>query len=270
MLSAKLVKKFYKRGTVLFDVLSDIEFSVPPSSIISLYGPSGCGKSTLLRIIAGLDQEFEGSVLLDGIAVTSPGPKIGLAVQTQVSFEWLSVRQNIAFGLRYKDDHRVGLRVFGSRNRLSTAEASLVEEFAALVGLKKSDLDKYPSEISGGMAQRMAFARALIPGPRLLLLDEPFSALDYESRNALQDVVLRARDQTGTSFVCVSHDPEEVLYLGDEVIVLSGTPTTLKGRYEASFGSCDRQQLRFSAEFQAAKKNLRLFLFEPAGSVSYA
>jgi NitT/TauT family transport system ATP-binding protein len=134
------------------------------------------------------------------------------------------------------------------------------ERLAKIVGLSQSDLAKYPEEISGGMKQRMAFARALLPNPQVLLLDEPFSSLDFESRQSLQDVVLRVRDELGTAFVCVSHDPEEVLYLADEVFVLSGTPATIVHRARPKLPYHGTGEKRYTQEFQLAKKELQSWL----------
>ena len=260
-LRISIADKSYVRNGGSVKVLAEIAFTVPASTITCLYGPSGCGKSTLLRIIAGLDYSYSGEVILDGRRITRPTRDIGLTVQTLVSYEWLTVAQNITFGLRYAEAiHRgSGLgRLFGRTDRgLAQAEA---RRLADIVGLTPADLDKYPEEISGGMKQRMAFARALLPGPKVLLLDEPFSSLDFESRQILQDVVLRAREELGTSFVCVSHDPEEVLYLADEVLVLTRSPATIVHKFFPSLPLPGSEERRYTPEFQQAKKDLHSWL----------
>jgi len=211
-------------------VLREIKFDVPARSIVNLYGPSGIGKTTLLRIIAGLDREYEGEVLLDGTPWRKPGFRIGMVVQSDVSFGWLTVRENIAFGLKYRNGSGSPSLLSRITGRVEPQRIEVeAQRMAALVGLAAEDLHKYPAALSGGMKQRMAFARALLPRPDVLLLDEPFSALDYESRRSLQDVVLRARDELGTSFVCVSHDPEETVHLADTVLFLFGEPATIAG-----------------------------------------
>lgn len=250
-------KSFGSSGNVT-NVLSDVAFVVPPRSILGIFGPSGCGKSTLLRIIAGLDVNYTGFVELKGKPVTHPTRNIGLTVQTHISYDWLTVAGNIAFGLRYSPR----LNGSGFLNRLTgrvdgKAAAKEVERLAEIVGLSQSDLQKYPEEMSGGMKQRMAFARALLPHPEVLLLDEPFSSLDFESRQSLQEVVLRARDELGISFICVSHDPEEVLYLSDEVLVLSGRPARIINRSIPTLPAKDK---RYTQEFQGAKKELSQLL----------
>jgi ABC-type nitrate/sulfonate/bicarbonate transport system ATPase subunit len=246
-------KLFQKNGT---SVLKDIEFAVADGSIVCLYGPSGCGKSTLLRIIAGLEDEFRGEVHLGKRVVSRPTKDIGLTVQTHVSYNWLTVADNITFGLRYAPQAKRNLfrSLSGRVNRArAAAEAA---RLASIVGLSRADLTKYPEEISGGMKQRMAFARALLTNPQVLLLDEPFSSLDFESRQALQDVVLRVRDDFGTTFLCVSHDPEEVLYLADEVLIFGGTPASIIHRLRPNLPHHGSSEKRYTQEFQFAKKEL--------------
>jgi len=261
MLDAHVVSKVFStnHGSTQ-PVLGEVGFRLPRGTILCLYGPSGCGKSTLLRILAGLDDDYRGQVALDGRPVRRPGRGIGMVVQAQVAFDWLTVADNIAFGARFgkaaggsRLGHLVGSRPNGDARR----EA---KELADLVGLAGEDLTKYPDQLSGGMRQRMAFARALLPRPQVLLLDEPFSALDFESRQALQDIVLKTREKTGTSFVCVSHDPEEVLYLADEVLVLNRRPARIIHRYTPPFSQHRGSDLKYSPEFQQAKRQLRSWL----------
>jgi len=251
MLTALIHSKFFRSTRGFQPVISELSLEVSPATIVCLYGSSGCGKSTLLRILAGLDLEYGGWVELDGRLLDGPTREIGLVVQTQVCFSWLSVLDNISFGHRFREmaGPRRALRLETDPMRLAT-----------LVGLNAEDLGKYPEQLSGGMKQRMAFARALLPSPRVLLLDEPFSALDFESRQALQDVVLKTRELYGTSFVCVSHDPDEVLYLADRVLILGGNPTRLLTDYSPPLPSPRYPELRYSAVFQQAKRELRSWL----------
>lgn len=257
-LKVSVERKSFGNATNVTDVLSEVQFVVPQKSIVGIFGPSGCGKSTLLRIIAGLDVNYDGSVELQGRPVTHPTRNIGLTVQTHISYDWLTVAGNITFGLRYSPNFN-GTRFLQHLTGRVNGKAAVKEadRLAEIVGLSPSDLRKYPEEMSGGMKQRMAFARALLPRPEVLLLDEPFSSLDFESRQSLQDVVLRVRNELGISFICVSHDPEEVLYLSDEVLVLGGSPARIVNRSTPNLPAKDK---RYTQDFQKAKKDLSQWL----------
>ena len=255
-LTVSIREKAFQKNGAGTSVLKDVEFTVAAGSIVCLYGPSGCGKTTMLRIIAGLEDEFRGEVHLGERPVTRPTKDIGLTVQTHVSYDWLTVADNITFGLRYAPRARRSV-LGGWLGRVDRAAAAVeAEQLASVVGLSRADLAKYPEEISGGMKQRMAFARALLTRPQVLLLDEPFSSLDFESRQALQDVVLRVRKEFGTTFLCVSHDPEEVLYLADEVLIIGGTPATIVYQLRPDLPHQGSGEKRYTQEFQAAKKEL--------------
>lgn len=268
-LSVQIRKKHFESRGNTTRVLANVEFDVPESSITCVYGPSGCGKSTALKIIAGLDRDFEGEVVLDGHPVQKPTQSIGMVVQTQVTYDWLTVGENMTFGLRYSSESRLrglfGRLLGGVDPDIGKSEAV---RLAKLVGLAESDLAKYPTEISGGMKQRMAFGRALVLRPRVLLLDEPFSSLDYESRQALQDAVLRARDQAGVSFVCVSHDPEEVLYLAQQVVILGNQPATVVEIKHPKLALYGNSEMRYTLDFQLAKRELQEKLYETNGRSS--
>lgn len=187
--------------------LSDVGLSVAPGEVVSLVGPSGCGKSTLLRIAAGLDQAFTGSIRVAGSPITSPSPAVGVVFQEPRLMPWLTVAANIAFGVE-------GL----ASNHPDVVDA------ARQVGLEEF-LHAYPRQLSGGMAQRCAIARALIAKPEVLLLDEPFSALDAFTRMNLQDLLLQIARTQGSTMLLVTHDLEEALYVSYRVIVLSGRPS---------------------------------------------
>jgi ABC-type nitrate/sulfonate/bicarbonate transport system, ATPase component len=198
------VTKVYDDG----EALSRINLQVHTGEIVSLLGPSGCGKSTLLRIIAGLDREYTGSVLLNGQAITGPTPEVGVVFQEPRLFPWLNVGRNIGFGLKKPDSARV---------------AALAKE----VGLE-GYLKSLPRQLSGGMAQRCAIARALVAQPRVLLMDEPFSALDAFTRMRLQEVTLNVWRQVGATVVLVTHDVDEALYLSDRIVIITERPGKVK------------------------------------------
>jgi taurine transport system ATP-binding protein len=196
------------RGRLAVEALADIDLSVPSGEFLVIVGPSGSGKSTLLRIVAGFIAPSHGSVSVGGALVRGPGPDRGVVFQQPRLFPWLSVRGNVEFGLR---------TVSRSARRERAAE------MLALVGL--SDVAELrPYELSGGMQQRAAIARALAPDPRILLLDEPFAALDALTRERLQEELRALWRATGTTVVFVTHSVDEAAYLGTRIVALSARP----------------------------------------------
>lgn len=201
-----LNKKFTKQQTTI-EVLQDINLEVNRGEFVTIIGPSGCGKSTLLKLIAGLDQEFEGNIFLNGKKIIGPSIKQGFIFQEHRLFPWLTVEKNIAADLSLKNPQ--------VRKR--------VDELIEIVRLKGFE-KAYPKEISGGMSQRVAIARALLRDPEVLLLDEPFGALDAFTRNHLQEVLLDIWQQKKTTMILVTHDIDESIYLADRVLIMSARP----------------------------------------------
>jgi sulfonate transport system ATP-binding protein len=198
-------------------VLNDVHLAVAPGEFVTIIGASGCGKSTLLRLIAGLDQEFTGEVVQDGQRVTAPSLDRGLVFQEPRLFPWLTVTQNVELGLL-----NAGLS--------KSAKRRAVLDHVALVGLNDFQ-DAYPHQLSGGMAQRTAIARGLVNRPGVLLLDEPFGALDALTRGRLQDELLRIWAAERITMLLVTHDVDEAVYLGDRVVVMAPKP----GRIDSIF-----------------------------------
>ncbi len=195
-------------------VLENIDLQVCPGEFVSIVGASGCGKSSLLRLIVGLENEYQGDILLDGQPVRGTSLERGLVFQDHRLFPWKTVEQNVALALK--------------NQRLSKKEkAELVAEHLALVNLTGFE-QAYPHQLSGGMAQRAAIARALITKPKVLLLDEPFGALDALTRVHLQRELQRIWVQQRSTMIMVTHDVEEALYLGDRVIVMDARPGRIK------------------------------------------
>lgn len=192
------------------EVLAPVDLTVGAGRFVALVGPSGCGKSTLLRLIAGLDQPSTGTLRAHGKPVTRPSPDRGVVFQQPALFPWLTVADNIGFGLV-----EAGLPREVMRER--------VAHWIHTVGLA-GFASALPRALSGGMAQRAALARALAPEPRLLLLDEPFGALDRITRQGMQDLLANVRARTTATVVLVTHDVEEAIYLADRVLVLSPRP----------------------------------------------
>lgn len=192
-------------------VLDQIELSVKEGEFVSIIGPSGCGKSTLLKIIAGLDTNYEGSVLLGGKPVDRPGKQKGFIFQEHRLFPWLTVEKNIAANLSVKDP--------SVRTR--------VEEMIRLVRLEGFE-KAYPKQLSGGMSQRVAIARALMREPQVLLLDEPFGALDAFTRNHMQEVLLEIWRRNKTTMLLVTHDIDEAVFLSSRIVVMDARPGRIK------------------------------------------
>ncbi|MCS6971259.1 MAG: ABC transporter ATP-binding protein [Planctomycetota bacterium] len=187
-------------------VLHDVSFTVRRREFITVVGPSGCGKSTLIRIIAGLTRHTSGEVLLDGRPIQGPGPDRGMVFQSYSLFPWLSVLRNVMFGLEMQ----------GKGHDEARAEAL---QWLSFVGLEDK-AEAWPSQLSGGQSQRVAIARALAPGPRILLMDEPFAALDPHTRAALQEHLLQIWQHIDITILFITHDIDEALWLADRVFVL--------------------------------------------------
>ena len=193
--------------------LGGIDLNVDAGSFISLIGPSGCGKTTLLRAIAGLNPPDSGSIYLDGAPVTRAGADRGYAFQQANLFPWLTVYQNIAFGLKARGTYRT--------------EKSEIDKMIEQVGLKGFE-KSYPHQISGGMQQRASLARALVGHPKVLLLDEPLGALDAFTRMNMQDLVLDIWKEYNMTMIMVTHDVDEAIYLSDQVVVMSARPAKVE------------------------------------------
>jgi ABC-type nitrate/sulfonate/bicarbonate transport system ATPase subunit len=212
------VSREFHVGDAPLPALQGIDLDVPAGSFLTIVGTSGCGKSTLLRLIAGLDTGFRGRILLDGVPVTGPALNRGLVFQEPRLFPWLTVAQNVALGLL-----NAGL----SKEQRDRA----VAEHIALVGLRGFE-DAWPHQLSGGMAQRAAIARGLVNRPRVLLLDEPFGALDALTRARMQDELQRIWAAEGITMLLVTHDVEEAVYLGDRVVVMAPRPGRVARRFD--------------------------------------
>ena len=191
-------------------VLEHLSFEVHDKEFVCILGSSGCGKTTLLRLIAGLDEARSGSIILDGEEIKSPSPKVGFVFQEYSLFPWRTVIDNIAFGLEMKG------MVKEERYRIA-------EHYLDLVNLTQFR-NSYPSELSGGMRQRVAVARALALDPVLLLMDEPFGALDAQTRNMLQQELLGIWEKTRKTVVFITHSVDEAVFLSDRIIVLTPRP----------------------------------------------
>ena len=241
-LEVKGVKKeFIGNDGETVTALNNFELTIESGSFVSLIVPSGCGKSTLLRLIGGLDKANEGTILLDGKAITKPGSDRGFAFQGSNLFPWLTVEQNIAYGLRARG-------VFKK-------DKSRVKDYIGMVGLDGFE-KSYPHQISGGMAQRVAIARALINDPKALLLDEPMGALDSFTRADLQDKILELWKQQGTTMILVTHDIDEAIYLSDRIVIMTPRPGKISSIVNVDL---PRPRHRGGTEFLALRKSILEF-----------
>ncbi len=208
------IRSLHKRYQAL-PVLDDISLTLRPGEFVSVVGPSGCGKSTLLRLLIGLEADYQGEIRLDGQRIRGTSLDRGIVFQEHRLFPWLTVSQNIGLGL------------LNAADRSAQAKRDAVREHIALVGLQGFE-DAYPHQLSGGMSQRVAIARALVNRPRVLLLDEPFGALDTLTRTHLQQELQRIWQAEGITAVLVTHDVEEAVYLGDRVVVMQPRPGRIR------------------------------------------
>ncbi|PKL62527.1 MAG: nitrate ABC transporter ATP-binding protein [Methanomicrobiales archaeon HGW-Methanomicrobiales-2] len=239
---ANVGKAFPKEDGTVTQALEGVNLEIGDTEFICLVGPSGCGKTTLLRIIAGLETATTGSVTVDDRAVTGPDPKRGMVFQEYSLFPWRRVIDNVAFGLEMKGVPR--------EERWRTAD-----HYLDMVGLSQFR-DAYPFELSGGMRQRVAIARALANDPDVLLMDEPFGALDAQTRNRMQKELLFLWEQTKKTIVFVTHSVDEAVYLSDRIIVLSPRPGSVQ---EIIVIPWSRPRDRTSAEFaEVRRKVLRM------------
>jgi NitT/TauT family transport system ATP-binding protein len=228
----------------MLQVLGDVSFDVRQGEIVSLIGESGCGKTTLLRIIQGLIHLDAGSILVDGNVVKGPGRDRGFVFQQASLLPWRTARQNVQFGLE--------LQGVPKAERLRRAT-----ELLELVGLGHAG-EQYPHELSGGMQQRIGLARALAINPAILLMDEPFSALDAQTREVLQIELMRIHEKTGKTTLFVTHDLDEAIYLSDRIVVLAAKPGRIKQIIDVPFAHPrpELADLRIDARFQEIRREI--------------
>ncbi len=199
-------------------VVDGVDFTVADGEFVAIVGPSGCGKSTLMKIVAGFEKPDQGAVLIDGAPLLKPGPK-GIVISQHGSvFPWLTVQQNLMFGLNSGSD---------------SEKAALADHYADMVGLKGFE-NAYPHELSGGMLKRAEIARALVVKPEILYMDEPFSALDALMNLKMRNELLRVLQEERHTVLLITHDVEEALYLADRILVLSPRPTRIQASFQVT------------------------------------
>jgi NitT/TauT family transport system ATP-binding protein len=228
----------FGRGAQRHAAVERTSLEVKPGEFICLLGPSGCGKSTLLNCVAGYVKPSEGAVTVDGVAIERPGPDRGMVFQQYSLFPWMTIRENIRFGPR----------VTGAPSPDSVADT-----FLELVGLSRF-ANRYPAELSGGMQQRVGIARALANYPSVLLMDEPFGALDSQTRVMMQESLLRIWSEFGITVLFVTHDVDEALFLADRVLVMSASPGRIIADLSVSIARPRSPELATDEEFIELKR----------------
>src|SRR5690349_13156191 len=205
-------------------VVDDVSYTIDDGNFVAIIGPSGCGKTTMMNMVAGFMQPTSGRVLLDGKPVQGPGPDRGVIFQEYGVFPWLTVRQNIAFGLKL------------SASKVPAGERdAVVARYMKLMGLADF-ANHFPKHLSGGMRQRLAIARAYAVRPEFLLMDEPFGALDAQTRSAMQDLLLEVLQTEGKTVMLITHSVEEAIYLSSRIVVVTARPARIRTIIDVPFG----------------------------------
>ncbi|MCU0861232.1 MAG: ABC transporter ATP-binding protein [Methanomassiliicoccales archaeon] len=239
MLSIQNLRKSFPKKDGETVAIENFSLDVDEGEFICVLGPSGCGKTTLLRIIAGLEDPTSGDILLNGTPILGPGSDRGMVFQDFALFPWRTVRKNVEFGLEIK-------RVPPEKRK------ELSQRYIDLVGLKGFE-NYHPNQLSGGMKQRVGIARALANEPMLLLMDEPFGALDAQTRNLMQKELLRIWSETKKTVLFITHSVDEACYLADKIVVMTTRPGMVKETFEVSW---ERPRDRVSVEFANLRKKI--------------
>ena len=241
-----LKKSFLKNRNNTLRVLEKISMTVNKGEIAVLLGPSGCGKSTLLRIVAGLEHADDGEVIVNGESVKNPDRSRGMVFQSYTSFPWLTTHENILFGLNLT-------------RKSNQEKKEISEKYIKLVGLEGFE-NNYPSQLSGGMKQRVALARTLAVNPDILLLDEPFGALDSQTRLLMHELLLDIWERDHKTVLFVTHDIEEAIFLADDIYICSARPAKIKKEIKIEFERPRIYELRTKPEFNEVKREIHNLL----------
>lgn len=251
----RVAKQFQlARGGPPLTALDGLSLAIEDRSFVCLVGPSGCGKSTLLNLVAGFETPSRGSVTLEGQAISAPGPDRGMVFQEAALFPWLTVMGNVCYG-----PQRRGIQ----RSIYRPAAEALLEE----VGLHRF-FDSYPRELSGGMRQRVAIARALVNEPKVLLLDEPFGALDAQTRSLMQELLLKIWDQRQRTVLFVTHDVDEAVFMADRVIVMSRPPGRILADVNVDLPRPRTFEILTGSKFATIKRDVLALVRQEARAVA--
>jgi len=250
ILDVRSLKKAFGSNGDSHTVFDNVSLTIHRREFICVVGASGCGKSTLARIVAGLDEATAGEILLDGTAVAGPGPDRGMVFQGYTLFPWLTVKRNVMFGLK----------MHGKEDLPAEAEA---RQWLDMVGLAKFE-NLYPHELSGGMKQRVAIARALANNPRILIMDEPFAALDAQTRCQMQSYLLQIWKKVDATILFITHDLDEAAYISDRILVMAANPGRVVEFIENPVPRPRSDSQFLSPEFLALKKRLEEHIHPPS------
>ncbi|NLJ25811.1 MAG: ABC transporter ATP-binding protein [Firmicutes bacterium] len=236
------VSKVFEQKTRIVTALEDTNFDVREGEFVTILGPSGCGKSTILKVIAGLTEPSSGYVMLNNQRVNGPGADRGMVFQAYTLFPWLTVEQNIGFGLQLKGIAK-------------PQRHKIVQHYLELIGLNGFGA-MYPNNLSGGMKQRVAIARALANDPEVLLMDEPFGALDAQTRTVMQELLLKVWEESQKTILFVTHDIDEAIFMGDRVYVMTARPGRLKAEIPIPIHRPREFSIKTSPEFMHLKAEI--------------
>jgi NitT/TauT family transport system ATP-binding protein len=226
-------------------VVDDVTYDINDGEFIAVIGPSGCGKTTMMNMLAGFQKPTKGRVLFDGTPVNGPGPERGVIFQEYGVFPWLTVKENITFGLQLKANH-----VPASKRK------QICEHYLSLMGLTDF-ANSYPKHLSGGMRQRLAIARAYAVKPQFLLMDEPFGALDAQTRANMQNLLLNVLSAEGKTVMLITHSVEEAIYLASRIVVVTARPARIKEIIDVPFAYPRDESLQERAEFVELRSRIR-------------
>jgi NitT/TauT family transport system ATP-binding protein len=240
------LNKVYSSKKSSFEALRDIHLEIECNEFLSILGPSGCGKSTLLRIVAGLEDATGGEIIVDSNTVVGPGADRGMVFQGYTLFPWLTVRQNIEYGLKLKGISMLERRAISSH-------------YLRLIKLE-SFANVFPKQLSGGMKQRVAIARALANRPKVLLMDEPFGALDAQTKIDMQEMLLEVWEKEKTTVIFITHDIDEAVYLSHRVVVMGAHPGRIIADYHVHMDYPRSAEVRESADFLSLKRKCSALL----------
>ncbi|MFH2140438.1 MAG: ABC transporter ATP-binding protein [Pseudomonadota bacterium] len=257
-ISIQAAHKTFGEGERGIVALQDVNLQIGSNEFVTFVGASGCGKSTLLRCIGGLETLSSGSIKVDGVDITGPGVDRAMVFQHYSLYPWLTVTENIKFSRQLRA---------GRENLTSSdveAASGRADALINLMGLNHVR-DAYPNQLSGGMQQRVAIARALLPRPQILLMDEPFGALDAQTREVMHDMILHVSKLEKTTIVFVTHDVEEAIYLGQRVVVMAPRPGRVDSIYEVDLPAQRDQDMKLEPGFLQQKKAILNRIRETAG-----